>query len=222
MLRETILETFSQTCVEGIMNCNNRKNGAKTMNTQPIQAYFTPEEYLELESHSSFKHEYQRGLMYAMAGAKKSHIKITSNLHVLLANFLGGSPCDVSVADMKVKIETADCYYYYPDISVTCDKVDLESNENFIIAPKLIIEVLSKSTERFDRTEKFLNYQQLTSLEEYVLVNQNKVQVECYRKQPSGEWHHQCYGVGEIVEILSIDFSCPIEKIYHKVLGLMS
>jgi Uma2 family endonuclease len=191
------------------------------MNTQPIQAYFTPEEYLELESHSPFKHEYQRGLMYAMAGAKKSHIKITSNLHLLLASFLGDTSCDVSVADMKVKIETADCYYY-PDISVTCDKVDLESNEDFIIAPKLIIEVLSKSTEKFDRSEKFLNYQQLTSLEEYVLVNQNKVQVECYRKQPSGEWHYQSYGVGETVKIQSIDFSCSIEKIYHKVLGLVS
>jgi Uma2 family endonuclease len=191
------------------------------MNTQPIQAYFTPEEYLELERNSSFKHEYQRGLMYAMAGAKRSHIKITGNMHLLIANFLADLPCDVSIADMKVKIKEADCYYY-PDISVTCDKEDLESEEDFIVGPKLIIEVLSKSTERFDRSEKFLNYQQLASLEEYVLVNQNKVQVECYRKQPSGEWQYQCYGVGEMVEFLSIDFKCPIEKIYNKVLGLVS
>ena len=191
------------------------------MSTQTKQSYFTPEEYLELERHNSYKHEYQRGLVYAMSGAKKRHVKITHNLDKLLGNHLDSSPCSVYASDMKVKIAVANCYYY-PDLSVTCNKIDLENDENdFILAPKLIIEVLSKSTEQFDRTDKFLDYQQIPELQEYVLVSQNQVQVECYRKQPSGEWLSQCYKRGDTVAITSIDFQCSIEQIYNKVLGLI-
>lgn len=191
------------------------------MNAQLNQAYFTGEEYLELERQSSIKHEFQRGLIYAMAGAKRNHVTLSTNIGALLTFHLIDVSCNAYVADMKVKIEQAECFYY-PDISITCDKKDLEGNEDFIAAPKLIIEVLSKSTERFDRTEKFLDYQQLPSLEEYVLVNQHKIQVECYRKQNTGEWLAQIYNAGEMVEFICIDFKCPIEKIYHKVLGLIA
>ena len=190
------------------------------MSTQTKQPYFTPEEYLELERNNLHKHEYQRGLVYAMSGAKKNHVWITTNLSRLLGNHLENLPCLVYVADMKVKIAAADCYYY-PDISVTCDKKDLETNNDFILVPKLIIEVLSKSTERFDRTDKFTDYQQIPELQEYVLVSQDQVQVECYRRQASGEWQSQCYKLGDMVEIVSMDFTCPIEQIYHKVLGLI-
>lgn len=183
------------------------------------QQYFSPDEYLELERLSPFKHEYQRGLVYAMAGGKKSHVQITHNLDRLLGNHLENSPCWVYASEMKVRIETANCYYY-PDISVTCDPDDMETNNDFILAPQLIIEVLSKSTEQFDRTDKFLDYQQIPSLQEYVLVGQEKVQVECYRKPEAGEWKRQGYGRGELVEIVSINFKCPIERIYNKVLGL--
>ena len=187
------------------------------MSTQTKQSYFTPEEYLELERHNPYKHEYQRGLVYAMSGAKKFHVQITNNFNVLLANHLADLPCSVYVADMKVKIETAHCYYY-PDISVTCDKQDIETNNDFILAPKLIIEVLSKSTEQFDRTDKFADYQQIPELQEYVLVSPDQVQVECYRKQPSGEWLSQRYERGDTVAITSIEFQCPIEPIYDRVL----
>ena len=191
------------------------------MSTQAKQPYFTPEEYLELERHSQHKHEYQRGLVYAMSGAKKSHVKIVGNIYTLLANHLANSPCSVYVAEMKVRIESANCYYY-PDISVTCNEIDLENDENdFILLPKLIIEVLSKSTERFDRTDKFTDYQQIPELQEYVLVSQDQIRVECFRKQAAGEWQSQCYKLGDIVEIMSMDFTCPIEKIYHKILGLI-
>jgi Uma2 family endonuclease len=125
------------------------------------------------------------------------------------------------MAEMKVRIEAADCYYY-PDISVTCDPQDMETNNDFLLAPKLIIEVLSKSTERFDRTDKFTDYQNIPELQEYVLVNQDQIQVECFRKQAAGEWQSQCYQLGDIVEITSMDFKCSIEKIYHKVLGLIN
>ena len=191
------------------------------MNAQLNQAYFTGEEYLELERQSSFRHEFQRGLMYAMASTPKNHSRITLNLSVLIGNYLHDSIYEIYSINLKIRIKEVDCYYY-PDISITCDKEDLEENNDFIVAPKLIIEVLSKSTERFDRTENFLDYQQLPSLEEYVLVNQYKTQVECYRKQKAGEWLVQVYNAEEIVEFRCIDFKCPIEKIYHKILGLIS
>ena len=192
------------------------------MTTQAKHQYFTPEEYLELERQSPFKHEYQRGLVYAMAGAKNRHVWITGNLHVLLANHLADSFCVVSVADMKVRIEVANCYYY-PDISVTCNDIDLKNEErDFILAPQLIIEVLSKTTEQFDRTEKFEDYQKIPELQEYILVSQDKVQVECYRKQASDEWKNQHYEAGDVVEITSVGFRCSIEKIYNKVLGIMA
>jgi Uma2 family endonuclease len=188
------------------------------MSTLTERSYFSPDEYLEFERYSNVRHEYQRGLVYAMAGTKKFHAQIASNFHVLLANHLAESPCSVYESDMKVKIETANCYYY-PDLSVTCDKRDVETNDDFILSPKLIVEVLSKSTEKFDKTDKFLDYQQLTSLQEYVLVSQDKIQVECYRKQESGQWISQCYDIGEIVELRSICLTCAIEKIYDRVLG---
>lgn len=180
------------------------------------QQYFSSEEYLELERQSPFKHEYRQGLVYAMAGSKKFHAQITSNLNMLLGNYLADKPCSVYIADMKIRIETANCYYY-PDISVTCDKKDIEINNDFIVAPKLIIEVLSKSTEQFDRTDKFLDYQQISSLQEYILVSQDKIQVECYIKQYDGQWKIQYYGSGDIVEVTSIGLKCPIEQIYNKV-----
>jgi Uma2 family endonuclease len=183
---------------------------------QAKQQYFTPNEYLELERHNPFKHEYQRGLVYAMSGAKKRHAQITHNLDRLLGNHLESSPCLVYASDMKIRIEKAECYYY-PDLSVTCDKTDLDEDEKDVIfAPKLIIEVLSKSTARFDRTDKFSDYQKIPELQEYVLVSQDKVQVECYRKQAS--WESQSYTQGDTVEIVSVDFTCPIEQIYNKVL----
>jgi len=184
------------------------------------QLYFSPDEYLELERSSQFKHEYRGGLVYAMAGTKKFHAQITHNLAKLLGNHLANLPCSVYIADIKVRIEAANCYYY-PDLSVTCNKRDVETNDDFILAPKLIIEVLSKSTERFDRTDKFLDYQQIPSLQDYVLVSPERVQVECYRKSESGEWISQCYGPGDFVELQSIDFSCGIEQIYHKVSALL-
>lgn len=88
-----------------------------------------------------------------------------------------------------------------------------------ILFPQLIVEVLSKSTEQFDRTDKFLDYQQLPTLEEYVLVSQDSMQVECYRKQPDGTWAYQHYGAGDVVTLESFKFQCAIASIYNKVSG---
>lgn len=122
------------------------------------QFYISREDYLEGERVSPIKHEYRRGQVYAMVGAKKPHIVIAGNLVTLFNNHLDDTPYLVLSSDIKVRLEAADCYYY-PDVAVTCDERDTNSTEDFIVYPILIIEVLSPSTAIFDRGEKFADYQ---------------------------------------------------------------
>ena len=182
--------------------------------------YISREDYLEGEQVSPIKHEYRRGQVYAMVGAKKPHIIIASNLIMLLGNHLNNSPCLVLSSDIKVRLEEADCYYY-PDVAVTCDERDTNSTEDFIVYPILIIEVLSPSTAAFDRGEKFADYQTSPSLREYVLIHQAQMSVECFHLSESGSWVSQIYGQGEEVKFLSMDFRCDIASIYRKVPGVL-
>jgi Uma2 family endonuclease len=183
------------------------------------QFYISPEDYLEGERVSPIKHEYRRGQVYAMVGAKKPHIVIAGNLITLLNNHLDDTPCIVLNSDIKVRLEEADCYYY-PDVAVTCDERDTNSTEDFILYPILVIEVLSPSTAAFDRGEKFADYQTSPSLREYVLINQSQMGVECFRIE-SGNWVSQTYEQGSEVEFASIDFRCDIASIYRKVPGVI-
>ncbi len=141
--------------------------------------------YLEGELISEIKHEYINGEVYAMAGAKRAHNLISMNLSALLYNHLRGTPCRVFGSDMKVGIQTkTDDFFYYPDLHVSCEQA---GNDNFNKQPKLIIEVLSESTERKDRAEKFYNYRKLESLEEYILVAQDCQRVEIYNRSQAWE-----------------------------------
>ena len=189
------------------------------MITHKNQFYISPEDYLEGEQVSPIKHEYRRGHVYAMVGAKKPHIVIATNLITLLGNHLEDSSCLVLTSDIKVRLEEANCYYY-PDVAVTCDERDINSTDNFIRYPSLIIEVLSPSTAAFDRGEKFADYQTSPSLREYVLINQSEMSVECFRLSESEGWVSQSYGLGDEVYFNSIDFRCDVAAIYRKVPGL--
>ncbi len=179
-------------------------------------AYFAPEEYLEIEENSPIKHEYRQGLIYAMAGASKAHVIITGNTYRQLDNFLENSDCIVYSADMKVRVEAANDFYY-PDVVVTCDERDRNSAESFIRYPCLIVEVLSDKTEKFDREGKFNDYKTLETLTEYVLISQKEIMVECFRRNAEGNWVEQIYREGEEVEFASINFSCAIKLLYRKV-----
>ncbi|NEO54595.1 MAG: Uma2 family endonuclease [Okeania sp. SIO3B5] len=183
------------------------------------QFYVSPEDYLAGERQSPIKHEYRQGQIYAMVGAKKPHVIIASNLGRLLGNHLLDNDCIVLTSDIKVRLEEANCYYY-PDVVVTCDERDLSSTEDFILDPSLIIEILSPSTAKFDRGGKFTDYQTATSLQEYVLVNQSEMSIECFRKNEQGIWISQTYSRGETVNFASVDFNCKIELIYQKVPGI--
>lgn len=191
------------------------------MNISPKKFYISPEDYLEGERASPIKHEYRRGHVYAMVGAKNPHVLLAGNSATLLNNHLRDTPCIVLASDMKVRLEEADCYYY-PDGAVTCDERDTLSTADFILYPSLIIEVLSPSTAAFDRGDKFADYQTSPSLREYVLVNQTQMSVECFRLNEEGVWISQTYGVGDEVYFASVDFRCAIAEIYRKVPGIES
>lgn len=181
--------------------------------------FISPEDYLEGERVSPIKHEYRQGQVYAMVGAKKPHIVIAGNLITLFNNHLENSPCIVLTSDIKVRLEQADCYYY-PDVAVTCDERDINSTEDFILYPVLIVEVLSDSTEAFDRGEKFADYQTSPSLQEYVLIKQSQMSIECFRLSQSGSWVSQTYRQGDEVYFASIDLRCCVASIYRKVPGV--
>jgi Uma2 family endonuclease len=183
--------------------------------------YISTEDYLEGERVSPIKHEYRRGQVYAMVGAKKPHIIIAGNLVTLFNNHLEDSPCIVLSSDIKVRLESADCYYY-PDVAITCDERDTNSTDDFILYPILVIEVLSPSTATFDRGEKFADYQTSPSLREYVLIHQSQMSVECFHLSDSGDWVSQIYRPGDDVYFSSIDFRCDIASIYRKVPGLQN
>jgi Uma2 family endonuclease len=182
--------------------------------------YISPEEYLEGERVSPIKHEYRRGHVYAMTGAKNPHTIISSNLIRLLGNHLLNTPCLVFTCDIKVRLEEANCYYY-PDVAVTCDERDTSSTEDFILYPSLIIEVLSPSTASFDRGDKFVDYQTASSLQEYVLITQSEIKIECFRLNAEVNWVSQIYRQGDTVEFVSANFSCTTSEIYQKVPGII-
>jgi Uma2 family endonuclease len=185
------------------------------MVANPNFYYISPKDYLEGERQSPIKHEYQRGRVYAMVGAKKPHVILASNLTTLLNVHFRGKPCVVMSSDMKVRLTIADCYYY-PDVLVTCDPRDIEGTEDFIHHPKLLIEVLSKSTAKFDKGEKFTDYQTCATLEEYILVSQTERSVEV-RSLMDGAWQTATYGEGDVVQFKSIDWTGTIADIYDKV-----
>ena len=181
--------------------------------------YVSPEAYLAGEKVSHIKHEYRDGRTYAMAGAKNPHVMIAINFATLLRNHLRGTGCFPFASDTKVRIETGNLFYY-PDIAVSCDERDTNSLEDFIQFPVLVIEVLSPSTEAFDRGEKFADYRTLDSLQEYVLIRQDRISVECYRRNSQGRWELYSYGEGQEIELASVNFSCAIAALYEDVPGV--
>ena len=147
--------------------------------TIPIQ------EYLDGEQHSDIRHEYLAGQVFAMAGAGRTHNLIAGNTFAQLRAAIRGTPCQAFMADMKVRVDANDAFYY-PDVVVTCQASD--SDEYFLNAPCLIVEVLSPTTEAIDRREKLIAYRTLPSLRYYLLVSQEKRQVECHTREADKLW----------------------------------
>lgn len=180
----------------------------------PDYNYLTPENYLKNEEKSLIKHEYMNGEVYAMAGTTDSHNTIALNLASIIRNHLRGTDCRVYFADIKARLEKRNCFYY-PDILVTCDPQDRETS-TYKRFPKLIIEVLSESTESFDRGDKFNDYQTLNSLQEYVLVNSQHQRVEIFLRDELGRWFYRSYNEGTVC-FESLNLTINLSAIYEDV-----
>jgi Uma2 family endonuclease len=185
------------------------------MVAHPQTEWFSPEDYLELEQTSPVKHEYQDGHVYAMAGGSDAHNTISGNVYALLRNHLRGSGCRTYIADMKARIEASN-RFYYPDVMVTCDERD-RTSEYFKQYPCLIVEVLSETTEAFDRGKKFADYRQLEGLQEYVVIDQTQQRVEVFRRNEMGLWVLHPFEAGDRLELTSVNWQGAIADLYEEV-----
>jgi Uma2 family endonuclease len=176
---------------------------------------FTPQEYFDWETQQLERHEYFDGEVYGMAGGTLSHGRIGLNIGATLRSHVRGKGCTTFNSDCKVGI-TEHGPFTYPNISVSCDDGD-RSAQNFIQSPCLIIEVLSPSTEAYDRGGKFKLYRSLSSLQEYVLVGSESQSVEVFRRKASGSWEFMAYGEGDEVTLSSIDLTVAIGVFYEDV-----
>ncbi len=173
----------------------------------------TPEEYFLWEEQQIEKHEYIDGQVYAMSGGTVNHGRIAIRFTAMFDAHLEGSGCITGNSDIKVNIvETND--YTYPDASVTGDERD-KTTTQYITYPCLIVEVLSDSTEAYDRGGKFRMYRKNPVLKDYLLVNSNRIEMDLYHKNDAGEWLIINYQPGDTVELKSINLSFPIEQVYR-------
>lgn len=188
------------------------------MSTLRQQTYVSPEEYLALERESEFKSEYLDGVVYAMTGASIWHVQIVGNITAALNTQLRHRPCRVLASEMKVRMPDTR-KFFYPDVSVVCGEPQFhDERTDIILNPLLVIEVLSKSTEAFDRGGKFLAYQQLESLHEYLLVAQERPAVEQYVRQPDGTWTYRAVvGLDSSLALPSIECTLELSAVYDKV-----
>lgn len=178
----------------------------------------TPAQYLSQERQSETKSEYFDGEIFAMAGASREHNQISANLVRVLGNQLLDKPCNVYSSDMKVKIEKVR-KYTYPDVVVACQAERFEDDKrDVLLNPVVIIEILSDSTEAYDRGKKFLHYQLLGSLLAYLLVSQDTGRIEKFSRQDGNGWNYSVFnGMDAIVEIESIGCALPLREIYRKL-----
>jgi Uma2 family endonuclease len=183
---------------------------------RPTTKFITPEEYLALEEKAVYKSEYHDGKIYALAGASSNHNLITGNAYMALRQFAAPEPRRVYVNDMRLQVEKSGLYTY-PDVMVVCGKIDFVSGRNDTLTnPILIVEVLSESTEAYDRGEKFAMYRQIPTLQDYVLIEQTKPYVEYFRRE-GRFWVLETFEQMEATLTLrSLDFQIPLETIYSQ------
>ena len=175
----------------------------------------TIEEYFAWELNQDIRYEYINGEVFAMTGGTIPHNDIALNLYRPLYSHLRPRGCRVNVSDVKVQV-TPKSPYFYPDLIVSCHPDDLNARK-FIQNPKLIVEVLSPGTSNKDRGEKFRYYLTMPSLQEYILIDSEKISVEGYCRGEGRMWLYYPYTTGDIITLSSIEFEFPIEILYDGV-----
>jgi Uma2 family endonuclease len=176
---------------------------------------FTPEEYFAWEAQQLEKHEYIDGQVYAMGGGSINHGRIAIRFSAMFDAHLGATGCITGNSDIKVNI-VGNSNYTYPDVSVTCDERDKTSTQ-YITYPCLIVEVLSDSTESYDRGGKFRMYRNNPALQDYLLVSSTSIEMDLYHKNEAGDWIILNYQAGDTIELKSINLSFPIEQVYRNL-----
>ena len=187
------------------------------MSLQP-KTHLTPEEYLAIERKAECKSEYFNGEMFAMSGASERHVSIVANLTYLLVGQLRGRPCKAYASDMRVRVSPTGLYTY-PDVIVVCGQPQFADDQrDTLLNPTLIVEVLSESTKDYDRGGKFEHYRSLASLNEYVLIAQDKHHVEHFVRQPDNRWLlSETNRLEDTIHLSSIDCDLALAEVYDKV-----
>jgi len=176
---------------------------------------FTANDYLEWEASQEQKHEFFNGEVFAMGGARQEHVVVSGNLFASLKQHLRNAPCRAYISDMKLRVEHLDAFYY-PDVMVSCDKSDHKADQ-FLSNPSIIIEVLSDSTEAYDRGAKFAAYRKIENLKEYFLIDITARRVECFRRTSDNKWLLQIYENGQSCEFNSLEFLVDLADIFEDI-----
>lgn len=176
---------------------------------------FSAADYLAWEATQAERHEFIDGEVFAMASAEDRHVTVTMNLAFALRQHLAGSPCRTYMSDMRLYVAAAESYFY-PDVLVTCSALDLASPMTKS-EPRLIAEVLSRTTAAYDRGLKFSHYRSLPSLEEYLLIDLDTRASDCYRKGADGLWVLHPFARGEPVTLASVALTLPAAQLFAEV-----
>jgi Uma2 family endonuclease len=187
--------------------------------SQQVISYVSPEEYLRLERQAEYRSEYVNGEIFAMTGASRNHNLITTHISSEFDQQLKGKPCEAYANEMRVKV-TATGLYTYPDVVVVCGEPKFEDQYvDTLLNPTLLVEVLSPSTERYDRIAKSSYYRTLESLAEHLLVAQDEIRLEQYVKQANGQWLlFESTSLDAVVELPSIGCSLALRDVYDKIM----
>ena len=181
--------------------------------------FFTPEEYLEREAKAEYKSQYFAGEIFAMAGVQPSHDRVNINLITALHQRFRGQTCHVFTSAIRVR--AADDMYTYPDVTALCGEPKFATTGNqppSLLNPRVIFEVLSPSTEAFDRGEKFARYRRLETLTDYVLISTHQMRVEHHRLRDDGVWNYEDLGdPDELLRLTSVECELPLAEIYERV-----
>jgi Uma2 family endonuclease len=186
--------------------------------SQRILTYISPEEYLRRERQAEYKSEYLNGEIFAMSGASREHNLITVNIGAELNRQLRGKPCEAYTSDMRVKVRS-NGLYTYPDVIVVCGEPQFEDKEvDTLVNPTVLGEVLSRTTERYDRIAKTTYYRTIESLAEHLLVAQDEIRVEQYIRQPDGQWLMLEFLTRDaVVDLPSIGCTLKLGDVYDRI-----
>ena len=187
------------------------------MSTNP-KTFLTPEQYLEIERAAEFKSEYFNGEMFAMAGAKEAHNLLAMNVGFALHPQLRSRPCRIYANDIRVRV-SATGLYTYPDVIAVCgDRRFLDDQRDTLLNPNLIVEVLSPTTEAYDRGRKFEHYKVIESFTEYLLISSDRVHVDLFRRQPDGDWLLKSADrIEDSLDLQSVGCGLSLADLYEQV-----